>query len=424
MMDDTGPGQDSRRSLTNASDDRLTGLVDGASRRVVFVAPGLSEALADALARAWRRLEQDAVSVVLDVDPEVCRLGYGTLEGLENVRAAAAAHGALVSHQPGLRIGLLIADDHTLVFSPTPLLIEAGSQAPERPNAIELGPPPSSVAQDLGLGPRGAMDRKIGLDPLLPERMAAVRRDLDAAPPVKFDLARRLRVFTSRFQFVELEMTGCNLSRRRVSIPAKLMGLSKSPEVERRFQTTFDLIEKAQLQVRHSDRRITESSLADGRRAIVRQYLVSLPGYGSVVLRSRKEQLLEAVAVLRSDVDRFARGVTAQLEAIIQQGRASVCEALLPTLERNPPEACTKIHSARPSRESLRAWLGAELERCFGNAKELIGDMQVTLVFKDVAYESLVDPKFLDIARRAMPGLDLMHLEFDAAASSDSRRCA
>jgi hypothetical protein len=192
MTDNRSTGDGSRPSLTNASEERLAGLIDEASRRVVFVAPGLSELLADALSRAWHRLGRNAVSVILDADPEVCRLGYGTLEGLERARDAAATHGTLLCHQPGLRIGLLIVDDHTVVYSPTPLLIEAGSDAAGNPNAIEFVSPPPAVLHDLGLGTRGAIGRRIGLDPLQPERMAALRRDLEAAPPVRFDLARRV----------------------------------------------------------------------------------------------------------------------------------------------------------------------------------------------------------------------------------------
>ncbi len=38
--------------------------------------------------------------------------------------------------QSGVRIGLVISDDTTLVYSPVPQLIEAGSNSVEKPNAI------------------------------------------------------------------------------------------------------------------------------------------------------------------------------------------------------------------------------------------------------------------------------------------------
>lgn len=125
-------------SVTNIDDERLVALIERATYRVVLLAPGVSEPVARVLTAAWYRLGADAVTVILDIDPEVCRLGYGTLEALQILRDAAAKVGALVCRQPGLRIGVIISDDSTVIYSPTPLLIEAGSDQPERPNAIQL----------------------------------------------------------------------------------------------------------------------------------------------------------------------------------------------------------------------------------------------------------------------------------------------
>lgn len=409
-------------TITNADDRRLSGLINGAQSRVVFAAPGASDDVADALAEAWRRLGRGGCTVILDADPEVCRLGYGTIAALKLLRESATAAESLVCHQPGLRIGLLIADDRTLVFSPTPLLIEAGSDAPERPNAIELGPPPAAVAQDLGIGPRGDRDRRIGLDPIEPERVTAVERDLEAAPPVKFDLARRVRVFTSRFQFVELEMSGCFISRKRVPIPSALVGLARKKDVERQFHAHFDLVQRGRLEVKVGDDVITERALLDQRRDIEKRYLVSLPSYGTVVLRANKDKLTKAVDELRSRVDAFSKGIKTQLADVIKKGCGTVVEALLPAVERNPPDQYTKTLGPTPSRKAVGEMLGDDIARAFGTAEALVKDMQVKLVFKDVAYESLVDKKFIETARKAMPRVEFLHEEYDAAAGEGRRQ--
>lgn len=104
-----------------------------AATRIVFLAPGLSTNVARALADAWSRVGRDALNIVLDVDAEVCRLGYGTLDGLKTICEAAVQVGGLVCHQEGLRIGVLIAYDRTLTYSPAPQLIEAGSSSPDNP---------------------------------------------------------------------------------------------------------------------------------------------------------------------------------------------------------------------------------------------------------------------------------------------------
>jgi len=406
-------------SITNAGEDRLVEYVASARKRLVYVAPGVSERVAEALTQNWQLLGRNAVTVILDADPEVCRLGLGTLEGLKRLQGAAVELGALVCHQPGLRIGLVISDNRTLIFSPTPLLIEAGSDAPERPNAIELASPPQALAEDVGLGSHAA--RQIGLDPVTPDRITEVEADLQAAPPVKFDLARRVRVFTSRFQFVELEMTGCFISRKRVRIPSDLVGLARTQDIESRFHAHFDLVQKQRMEIEAGDRVITEHSLQRGRRDIEKRFLVSLSGFGMVVLRANKDKLTEAVEQLSKDVKAFSKGVKQQLQERIEESRETVVGALLPAVERNPPDAYTKTHGPKPPKDFLRQRLTEDVERAFGSADALVSEMKVALVFKDVAYESLVDGKFLETARKAMPGIAFLHEEYEAAPAAEQR---
>jgi hypothetical protein len=47
--------------------------------------------------------------------------------------------------------------------------------------------------------------------------------------------------------------------------------------------------------------------------------------------------------------------------------------------------------------------------------------MGVKLVFKDVTYESLIDTEFVDAATRALPELDALHGEWEAARTEESR---
>jgi len=408
-------------SITNADDAKLIELIGSARKRVLFLGPGVSDAVAGALADAWTRIGAASVDVILDVDPEVCRLGYGTLEALQILRDAGARAGTLVCQQPGVRIGLLIADDTTLIFSPTPLLIEAGSTEPNRPNAIQLGTPPPDLSRDVGLGDEPAKDRVVGLDPVQPQKIEAVAQDLAQNPPVKFDLARRVRVFTSRFQFVELEMTGCFVSRKRVRIPANLMGLARNPDVEAQFQAHFNLVSRGKLKVETRRQRvITEDSLQKLRQRIVKDFLIALTGYGMVVLRANKEKLLKAARRLRASVKVFQKGVTKNLQKQIDESVKSLTDALHPAVKQNPPEPYTKLHGPHVPEAELRRMLEEDIRKAFGKAETMVLQMKVSLVFKDLAYESLVDEDFLTVARAAMPGVQFLHEEYDAARTAEA----
>jgi hypothetical protein len=121
------------------------------------------------------------------------------------------------------------------------------------------------------------------------------------------------------------------------------------------------------------------------------------------------------VKALRNEVSKFPRGMRAQLQQLIDSSRNAVVEALLPPVERNPPDEYTKTHGPRPPAALVRDRLDDDIKRAFGNADELVADMSVKLVFKDVAYESFVEEKLLETARNAMPGVEFLHDEFQAA---------
>jgi len=403
-------------SIINADDQKLVTYILSAKNRVVFVAPGVSEAVSQVLVEKWTELGPHAVQVILDVDPEVSRLGYGTLDGLKIIRDCAERLQTMICHHPGIRIGLLIADETTLVYSPTPLLVEAGSSQPERPNAIQLTAPPPELLRDIGLGQRGGGDRVIGLEGVESSTIQRVEANLKANPPVKFDLARKVRVFTSRFQFVELEMTGIYISRKRVPIPSSLIGLTRNREVQSQFHAHFNLVNQEKLEVKVDDKRIlTEKSLHNARQEIIRRFLIPLKGYGMVVLRVNKEALIEAVEELRVDVAAFQSGVKDSLQKCMDANIAALVDGLFPAVKQNPPDQYTKYHGRNIPEEDLKRMLDNDIRRAFGEANLLVQDMRISLVFKDLTYESLKDESFLELARKAIPGLDSLHDEFVAA---------
>jgi hypothetical protein len=76
-------------SVVSLPDIELEGQVSCTQRRLVVIAPGLSESVAKAIVKKWHELGRGAVLVVLDPDPEVCRLGLGDLAALKMLHETA-----------------------------------------------------------------------------------------------------------------------------------------------------------------------------------------------------------------------------------------------------------------------------------------------------------------------------------------------
>ena len=281
-------------SIASIDEDQLKSLIATAKEWLMFMGPGVSMAIAAAIVDRWHVLGPERVKVILDVDPEVSRLGYGEIEALKILQSASKEVGSVVNHQPGLRIGLLMTDQSTLVFAPRPLLIDGGTIHELQTNAIALDFIPSSLMHELGLGEKGQADQTIGLAQVTPEQIDNVDRDLDQNPPVKFDVARIMNAFNALFEFVEFKLEGTQLSRKSIPIPADLMGLAREEQVQQLLHTNFRLIGK--------DGKITDNPVKNLKDFIVGHFLISLPGYGNVVLRTNKDKFLRAVKILEKYV--------------------------------------------------------------------------------------------------------------------------
>jgi len=403
---------DESRAITVANDDTLIELVQRAESRLVLLAPAVSMRVSAVVCQRWKELGRAHVNVTLDVDPEVYRLGYGEIKGLEMLEQTARELGTMLQRQPGIRIGLLIADDAMLVYSPTPLLIEASPTSQDRlkPNAILLQSTSPQVVQELGQGENGVKDQKIGLDKAQIAAIRQVQEDLAKNPVQKFDIARKVRVFNAAFEFVEFELLGTFIDRRTVQIPKHLSGITDE-KTRRQLQQSFRILP--------SESKLSGEHLKKDRDLIAKKYLRSIRDYGTVVLRAEKHAFSKEVESLRTAVTEFSEKVKSELQAEMDRNRKALLESMLPMVERTPPEQWSTSDGRRPDGPTIKRFLEDDLRRAFGTAERLVKNMQVRLVFKGVTYESLSNGEFLVAARAAIPELDKMYEEFDAARGRD-----
>ena len=393
-----------RYAVVSLRDIELEGQVSCARRRLVVIAPGLSEAVAKAVVKKWHELGRDAVQVVLDPDPEVCRLGLGDLAALRILHETAEQIGGRIYQQQGLRVGVIVTDETTTVYSPTPRLIEAGGQPGERQNAFRFDTP---ILDPAAPADYDLLSIDVHPEPMERADVQKTTQDLDANPPVKFDLARKVRVFNARFEFVEFELHGLFLSRKRVAIPSDLMVLAKDPKAQKLLRSSFQLIDE------NSD--LSGDRVTRLKQFIVKTYLINLPGYGTVILRSDKEKFQVAVKALERYVHRFQRRLKKKLQKAIDANREVLTLALLPSVAKNPPVRWKRFLGEYPNDQQVERMLRRELTGAFGDSDDVFHDMNVKAIFKGVTYESLSDPDFMRIASQAIPLLDTLHDEFDAA---------
>lgn len=404
--------QKSDCSLVSVTETEIAALISCARTRLVVIAPGLSEFLAAAVVERWRALGPTGTHVVLDSDPEVCRLGLGEFAALKLLHGVAEEIGGCVYLQRGLRVGMIVTDETITIYAPTPLLTEAGGTKGEKHNAIRL-----EDSHAMQSGPNSVSELSVANIDAVPMSGGDVQSTANALrsnPPLSFDIARKVRVFNSRIEFVEFELRGTALSRKTVPLPADLMGFAKSPRAQKLLRSSFQIIE--------SDAELSGERIIKIKRAIVKRYLTILPGHGTVILRDHKADFLMAVRALERYIHRFQRRQKKRLQTAIDQNRELVISALLPGVCANIPKRWQRGMRSNATPQEVERALRTELECAFGSVEDILSNMNVSVLFKGVTYESLTDADFLSTTQRLIPSLASIHEEFDAAP--EARRAA
>jgi len=408
------------------SSGKIAGLVNRASKRVVLASPGLQDAVAQALENFWKRRGRSGVEVVLDCDEEVIRLGYGEINAVKRLKDA----GIPLRQSTGLRVGVLIVDSRAWVFSPTALYVQDEVHSDETPNAVRLSSSEAtrivtrlSVRENqearlenellsaTGVSQADLPPLEVGLSEVSDQQLTSVTQNLEMVPPVPFDVTRQVRVFQPYIQYVDIQLQGCAIQRRRINIPQSILDVGLDAQIQDRLRTTFDVINRKS--------EVSSAALEDKLRKIRDAYTRSLgKPWGRVLLRAKRQDFDKAIEEFRKVVQEHEKKVREQLEKHLKDSLGQIITYYQPLVMERPP-ACLlgQITTAMPTGKQAKKWLEYELQGVFPDAEELIGAMRLEVHFRDVTFETLNEGGFGDLLRKAFPHVDWdkPFLEFNAA---------
>lgn len=400
--------------FTSISSEKIASLINVASEQIVLVLPAFRCAVSNALLNAIERLGTEGITIVIDCDEEVFRLGYGDYIEVEKVRNS----GVNIRQCSGLRIGVLVVDEKAWVFSPTALYVQDEVHSNETPNAIQL------VGDDIdrllkSLVPNQTFDcnypdeqTEIGTQAVSESTLKVTKKALEIAPPIAFNIARQVRVFQPYIQYVEMSLKGCSIQKKRIQIPKSIQGLEKDTEIEKRLRTTFELIEK--------DSKLSSREIENELKKIRDNFTPSLgEPWGRVILKSVRKVFDERIDEFKEKVEQYRNKVKANLEQYLKKSKEQIIEHYYPLVKKYPPDAIIgkTLFSAHDQEKILKNWLDKELEKSFPKLDELVTDIKLDVQFRDVTYETLNEDGFSQALRNAYPEInwDRPFNEFNAA---------
>jgi hypothetical protein len=433
-------------TFTVANDQSLTALIGRARKRLVYIAPGVTPAVVDALRSLLEQPNPPNVTLIIDTDPEVCRLGYGTRDGLEALGKLIDQHHVPMRAQKGLRVGVLAADDELLVFSPIAQLVEANPESNSTPNAIRIGSEPlaqvlDAAAVDGAPGGQLPSEGEVGAQPASPADVERALKDLELNPPKAFDLARIERVFSSRLVYVDLDVEGYRLSAQVAKLPSYFL-VDASESLKARVRATLNLFEGDDIQVNiprvtlpkpgEANPQVDETVVETISEGIVEQsvkllrekYLHVLPNIGVLMWRRHQSAFEAEVSVLRKKLELFKERLAEGLQARVAAAAWQVGREILAVSGNRVPDRLRKmLPTDKPSDEEMLGVVAADLEKAFGKKQQQVTP-KVVLRFKDVTYQTLGDEEFRKAieAHFGPSSFGKIFSEYDAARENAAAR--
>jgi hypothetical protein len=397
------------RIFAVASDEALVDLINRAKTRLVVIAPALTKPVAEALARRLPDLGELGITVVLDADPEVYRLGFGDEQALEAFRAVSAKNGFDLREQPGVRIGVVISDATTMVYSPVSRNIEAGSVTIEKPNAIILrGGEGDLIASAAGADNReNPPPQEVGNTALSAGKVAEMQSNLKANPPKPFDIARKMNIFSSKVQYVEFSVSNYQLTTRKIPLPPELVDVADEDlksRITSRIRAPFDGIGKVEVTLTSDGKtetiKVDDRWLRTERKRIEDEYTYPINNFGRVILYNDRGSFDEATTRFRIIIEKYQSALQGKLSASKADFEKRIIDEFEPKWAAKPP-ALFKRWQMQVTADSIRTELQKLAHEIFEGAISF-DDPKVKVLYKNVAPENIRDPTFLDVLKGHM----------------------
>jgi hypothetical protein len=392
--------RDNVNKFTAVTSERMVNLISDASLQVMYAAPAMDAAVADAIVQFTKKTSINQASVMLDCSPDVYREGYGEVGALDVLRE----NGIQIAHASGLRIGVLIVDGKGYMYAPVSKT-QSFHRTGERKNAVivnighnlHLQQEEQGEQAQLNVFDGFADETVMGLYRTAEEtastvmeervtlneaRMKQLKEELIRQPAPDFSMQQQLSEYRRLIQFVEVTFTGGRLEKTTIRIPSQLLNIAKEKGFEEKIKASYQLFNK--------DFSIHTKPMTEKVEKFRTKYTRTIPKYGNVILVAEKEKFIQDLQTLQKEIESYTSYLQNEVEKQIQNTKQELINNFTPILQMTPPQELL----SNTTEPEVRGYIHLLLSDEIPHAEEVLRRIELHCTFKDITEETLKNTQF------------------------------
>lgn len=377
--------------ITSISSYWFLGILETAKKDLVLVFPALHEEWLHSLERIVQQ-KQISLKICVNNTEESIRHGHGSSKQFKLLSVLKA----VVRQNKDLKVQYLRVDQRAFFFFNDSLLINefgAGQNAVEirLEDALSLELilfPPPTTSQTEGI--TGVSKEVISL-PFNEEQAKAIEESLEKNPPIAPDLKRQLEMYTTRFQYVEIEFKGSKFAEKRIKLPRNTLPVNDA-DLLRAIESTLRVFDYRNFEIRMKALKLTTRL-----DQIKDSFLRKNKDKNKWVLDKKYKSALESdIEKLRADIEQAKQSLMAILKCEIDQTKLKVENELIAFYNKNIPATLQALSGIALSEALNKYVLNLTLKIKFPDPELLLNDLDLVVRYFDLTEQDINDEKLIE----------------------------
>ena len=388
----------------------LRELILSAQERIYLVVPGVYEKTARAI------IENNALfikkKVIVNIDEDKIRGGYGNIEAIELLRD----NEVILQELNDSIISFIIVDEEGFILYPESRIIPGIGK---NENAIRMDSqmilrliakyfPEDRDREIKQYNKKSKQDKKetlrilkeeqpkSGIRQVEEKKLVEIKEEFKRNPVMNPDLKRHLTTYTSKLQYVEFSFSGVHLDKKKIKIPSNALPV-RDKDFLNRLEVNMNLFgdfnDKKDYPLRKLEVQVNK---------IRKEYITPIGKGKSIIFKNQKPAFEEQVAKIKKAIKGLPKDIYKILNDEIKTTRQNIANELYKFYFENPPDSIAGYSQNDEYKDIFKEMVNDEVNKVMAKIKFPIPtdllkkEIKLEVFYSDVTLEDLKSKKFLE----------------------------